>query len=140
MVDVLKMTDDELAEYLFSEEFEKMADDILLAESELEFYVNGDFTTAVETGHAYDGINLILRRYPWVDAMWLRNDRRFISEDKIVAIVKRHEDDEYDEQKGKREAMRKLSRKVILNREKIVARFEEYIARQMKNPAAKKRV
>ncbi|MDU7686016.1 MAG: hypothetical protein E7K14_01675 [Bacillota bacterium] len=103
----------------------------------LKFSVNGRYTTIVEDGHLFDGIELILKRYPWVDYGWLTEQTRFLGEDRMVAVVQCHEDDEYDCNKGKEAAMKKLNRKIMVQRESLVSQFEAYIRVQMASPATK---
>jgi len=55
----------------------------------------------------------------------------------MVAVVQCHESDEYDCKKGKEAAVKKLNRKIIVQRESIVSQFEAYIRGQMESPAAK---
>lgn len=107
---------------------------------DVQVFVNGAYTTAVENGHLLDGISLILKRYPWVDMDWLLESKKFFGPDKIVAKVKCHKDDTYDEATGRSEAIKKLNHLIIINREKIVKDFESYIRKQMECPASKKTV
>lgn len=104
---------------------------------DLKFNVNGRYTTVVENGHLLDGIELIIKRYPWVDYAWLTEQARFLGEDRIIAVVHCHEEDQYDYTKGKEAAIKKLNRKIMVQRESIVSQFEEYIRCQMASPAAK---
>lgn len=105
----------------------------------LKFNVNGRYTTVVENGHMFDGIELILKRYPWVDYEWLMEQERFLEPDRIVAVVYCHDDDKFDVNEGKAAAMKKLNRKVMVQRESIVNQFEVYIRNQMMSPATKKK-
>lgn len=109
-------------------------------ERDVRIFVNGSYTTAVENGHSEDGLILIAKRYPWVNIGWLEKNKRLYGPDTIRAVVKCHEDDEYDEKVGRNEAIKKLNTKIMENREKIVNKFEEYIRQQMANPAAKKQI
>ena len=98
---------------------------------------NGKYTTAVETGHLIDGINLILKRYPWVDVDWLLDNDKYYVKDCVVAVVSCHEEDVPNEATGDAEAMKKLNRMVMQQREAAVKAFERYISKQMCNPATK---
>ena len=104
---------------------------------DVRIYRNGDTTVAIEGGHMYDGIELIINRYPWVDIDWLVKRDDFYVEDEVKAIVRRHEDDEYNESVANREVMSKLNKKIMQQREKTVELFEKYIIKRMQNPAAK---
>lgn len=104
---------------------------------DVRIYKNGDTTVAIEDGHMCDGIDLIINRYPWVDIDWVIGRADFYVQDEVKAIVRRHEDDEYDESVANREVMSKLNKKIMMQREKAVTRFENYIMKQMKEPAAK---
>ena len=77
----------------------------------LRFYVSSDGrkTTAIEEGHELDGINLILKRYPFVDPEWLLSKKRYLVHDKLVATAICHEDDTPDEKEGKKVAIKKLN-------------------------------
>ena len=77
----------------------------------LRFYVSSDGrkTNAIEEGHELDGINLILKRYPFVDPEWLLSKKRYLVHDKLVATAICHEDDTPDEKEGKKVAIKKLN-------------------------------
>ena len=77
----------------------------------LRFYKTegGRKTTAVEEGHEMDGINLIQKKYPFVDVDWLLSRKRYFVRDKIVATAICHEDDTPDEKEGQKVAMKKLN-------------------------------
>lgn len=105
--------------------------------SNLKFNVNGRHTTVIEDGHMFDGIDLIQKRYPWVDWEWLEEQGKFLGEDRIVAVAHCHKDDVPDLDEGKRVAMKKLNRKIMVQRESIVSLFEAYIRNQMNSPATK---
>lgn len=77
----------------------------------LRFYPSKDGrkTTAVEEDHEMDGINLILKRYPFVDVDWILSRKRYFVHDKVIATAVCHEDDIPDEKVGKKVAMRKLN-------------------------------
>ena len=95
-------------------------------------------TVVIEEGHAVDGVRLLLKRYPWVDADWLITNQRFRCPDKVVAKVKCHVEDDYDENVGEKLAVQRLNRTIVRNREAAVKIFEDYIRNILKNPAAKK--
>jgi len=103
----------------------------------LKINQNGMVTTAIEDGHELDGMNLILKRYPWVDPDWLLMQRRYLVKDRVVAVTRCHEDDVYDAEVGRNTAMMKLNRMVMTQRESAVKLFEQFIRKQMDSPASK---
>ena len=108
-------------------------------EREVSFLMNGIYTTAVEKDHMFDGVQLILKRYLWVDMDWLTdNFKRFAVPDTVSAVVKCHECDTYSEEQGRNKALAKLNRQIVKNREWAVSQFEKYISNQMAHPCAKK--
>lgn len=104
----------------------------------LKIFENNDKTIAVETGHKLDGINLVLKRYPWVNPVWILRMKEFYMNDKMVAIVKLADGDICDESIGHEMALAKLNRMCVVQRENVVKRFEEYIKQRLDNPATKK--
>ena len=123
------------------EDYEEMLDEMYAEEErELKIHQQGEKTVAVEYGHEYDGIQLIMKRYPWVNLDWLIENGKFHVNDKVVAIVKCHKDDEYNEKVGREEAVKKLNKMILNQREKAVEKFEKYIKKQVENPAAKKKM
>lgn len=109
-------------------------------ERNIKIATNGAYTTAVEIGHAVDGLALIAVRYPWIDVDWMMAQDWLYGEDRLVARVKCHEADPYDAETGRREAVRKLNRTIVKQREMIVERFEAYMRKQMAHPASKKKL
>lgn len=129
--DMIPFDDEYVGDIFFPE-------DIYIQEKrELAIYHQGDRTVAVEYNHAFDGMELIIERYPWVDVDWLMTQKKFMGNDKLVAIVKCHKDDKPSEIVGRHEAIKKLNKAILVQREKIVEKFEEYIKNQVNNPAAK---
>ena len=112
------------------------------AERDLTFSVNKEkrTVTVIEFGHKYDGHELIMKRYPWVDFAWLEFSKRFLCPNKVVVTVKCHEDDEFNPKTGKAKAVHRLNRIIMNNREAAVRVFERYIKNQMEHPAAKKQI
>lgn len=102
----------------------------------LRFYVtkDGRNTTAIEEGHELDGINLILKRYPFVDPEWLVSKKRYYVHDKLVATAICHEEDTPDEKEGKKVAMKKLNA-MIKGQEKSALKLFEH---DMRNQFAQK--
>lgn len=94
---------------------------------------------AVEYDHRCDGMDLILRRYPWADIDFICEKGIFSCPDKVIGIANCHPDDEFNEEKGKEIALSKLNKNIVRNRENAVTRFEKYILKQVSNPAAKKK-
>ena len=110
-------------------------------EREVNFIVNAPRITAIESGHAFDGAQLIMKRYPWVDPDWLAdNFKRFAVADEVKVIVKCTDGDTFSEEEGRRQALKKLNQKIINHREWAVTEFEKYIKNQMAHPCAKKKV
>ena len=108
-------------------------------ERDVSFLLNGIYTTAVEKDHMFDGVKLIMKRYPWVDSDWLAdNFKKFAVSDTVSAVVKCHECDTYSEESGRNKALAKLNRQIVKNREWSVSQFEKYIRNQMEHPCAKK--
>ena len=93
--------------------------------------------TVFQYGHDFDGIDLIMKRYPWADEKWLFSKEQFQLPEKITATAKCHKEDEFDPEAGEMIAMKKLNRIIRRKKEQVVEAFERYIARQMANPAAK---
>ena len=108
--------------------------------SNIKFYQNRIITTAMEEGHKYDGIALIIKRYPWVNEDWLFAQKKLLEDDKIIATVRCHKSDFYDAAAGRTAALRKLNRIIVRHREAVVKRFEGYVKDYMEKPAAKKMV
>ena len=104
-----------------------------------KIYQYKDITKAEEAGHALDGIELIKKRYPFVDENWLKNNKRFYVKDKVTADVRCHEEDVQNDDIGRREAVDKLNRKIRVQREAAVKLFEAFLANQVKSPATKKK-
>lgn len=127
----------------YPDEFDELTDSDFELGRDLTFSVNEykRTVTVVEYGHKFDGHELILKRYPWVDSVWLEVfSKRFLCPNKVVVTVKCHKDDDFDPEIGKAIAVRRLNRIIINNREAAVRVFERYIKNQMEHPAAKKQL
>lgn len=100
--------------------------------SALRFYISKDGrkTTVVEEGHEMDGINLILKRYPFVDPEWLLSKKRYYVHDKLVATAICHEDDTPDEKEGKKVAMKKINALIKGQAKSALKLFERDMQKQ----------
>lgn len=88
--------------------------------------------TAFQYGHRFDGIDAILKKYPWVCPQWLMEKRRFHCPDKVVATMVCHPEDIFDKKEGERLVLKRLNKTIEGNRKGAAKVFEQHMRKQFK--------
>lgn len=96
-------------------------------ERTLFWNTDGKTTVVYEYDHEFDGLNEIVKRYPWVDVDWLADQSRFVGKGKVIGRAVLHPEDTYSEEKGRQMAIRALNRNIAQQRKQILADFERLI-------------